>query len=185
MNQHEAVAAITENAIRHIREFALDAIKTVVTLSPTAEEEIQKQLTMVVEEKSSQVARPRGRPRNTDARVETPVSVAVKAPISLTSNKVETEETEEEVTVFSIADKSFPTYGVVWFTENLEQGREICRALTSTRLQMVGGDVNIAKKEMMDVTNRGAVKDFDGKACFDYYNFITVMLKNETDSSEA
>lgn len=180
MNQHEAVAAITENAIRHIREFALDAIKTVVTLSPTAEEEIQKQLTMVVEDKSSQVARPRGRPRNTDIRVETPVSVAVQAPIFLTSNEA---ETKQEATVFSIADKSFPAYDVSWFTENLEQGREICRALTSTRLQMVGGDVNIAKKEMMDVTNRGAVKDFDGEACSNYYNFITVMLKNETDSS--
>jgi hypothetical protein len=173
MNKYDALTQVANDAIIHIREFALQTIQTISQIPDAKAPETAVASTTTEETTTKR----RGRPRVVE-KEETPVSTVAEV-ITITQEADFDTDEEEEALVFDLEKRIFPAYTVQWFQENLETGRQICRNLLSVRLQQNGGDHVPVRQEMMKITKCGKVTDFTAENCAIYYQTITPLLTDD------
>ena len=175
MDRNEAIARIAETAIEGIYKISNDAIQLLggVSLGDTEPENVQ---TLA----SSTEKRPRGRPRKTDA--STIVSVATVEPQAPQKPEIIEEAADYQAMdvyhseTFNVEERAFPMFEDKWFSDNLEEARNYCRKLLSARISEIGTDAT--RKEIVDVTGRVKVSDFDAEACKKFYRAATRAIVN-------
>ena len=77
---------------------------------------------------------------------------------------------------FNVDERAFPMFPDEWFAANLEEAHRYCRELVSARIAEIGTDAT--RKEIVDVTGRVKVSDFDAEACMKFYRAVTRAIVN-------
>lgn len=141
----------------------------------------------------------RGRPRLGPTQ---PAAPEVTTAVTLTPASTQGEEVEIEITDAEVeeataveaeaaaeaeADVSpddfdpeaghYPPLSDKWFADNIDDARTLCRRIASLRLSALGA-VD-AKKEIMEITKRPRVTDFNADDCATYYRATTTLMAVE------
>ena len=179
MDRNEAIARIAETAIEGIYKISNDAIHLLGGVAfgdATVEGARNPESTLTLA--STGEKRPRGRPRKTDASASVAVPVIEPQPSkeeAATATECDDMDAYHSDT-FNVDERAFPMFPDEWFAANLEEAHRYCRELVSARISEIGTDAT--RKEIVDVTGRVKVSDFDAEACMKFYRAVTRAIVN-------
>lgn len=188
MERNEAIARVAEAAIEGIYKISNDAIHLLGgTAFGEAVVEAARSPESTMTLASTGEKRPRGRPRKTYASVSVAVPVIEPQPTNQIGYEAEikvgsdTPADYDEMDVyhsdtFNLEERAFPMFEDNWFANNLDEARKYCRELLSERITEIGTDAT--RKEIMDMTGRAKVSDFDAEACMKFYRAVTRAIVN-------